>query len=82
MAPAMSKGRQPLAEEIGNHRSTLDAIIGRRQLLQGEATQMPYAVSQGVRIHYQIEGDGEPLVLQHGFTDAWRRGTSKDISKG
>ena len=31
---------------------------------------MPYAVNQGVRIHYQIEGDGEPLVLQHGFTDS------------
>lgn len=31
---------------------------------------MPYAVNQGVRIHYQIEGDGQPLVLQHGFTDS------------
>jgi pimeloyl-ACP methyl ester carboxylesterase len=31
---------------------------------------MAYAVNQGVRIHYQIEGDGEPLVLQHGFTDS------------
>jgi hypothetical protein len=31
---------------------------------------MPYSVNQGVRIHYQIEGDGQPLVLQHGFTDS------------
>jgi pimeloyl-ACP methyl ester carboxylesterase len=31
---------------------------------------MPYAVNQGVRIHYQIEGDGEPLVPQHGFADS------------
>ena len=31
---------------------------------------MPYAINQGVRIHYQIEGDGQPLVLQHGFTDS------------
>jgi len=31
---------------------------------------MPYAVNQGVRIHYQVEGDGQPLVLQHGFTDS------------
>ena len=31
---------------------------------------MPYAVNQGVQIHYQIEGDGQPLVLQHGFTDS------------
>jgi pimeloyl-ACP methyl ester carboxylesterase len=31
---------------------------------------MPYSVNQGVRIHYEIEGDGQPLVLQHGFTDS------------
>lgn len=31
---------------------------------------MPYAVNEGVRIHYRIEGEGEPLVLQHGFTDS------------
>ncbi len=28
---------------------------------------MPYANNQGVRIHYQVTGDGSPLVLQHGF---------------
>jgi pimeloyl-ACP methyl ester carboxylesterase len=35
---------------------------------------MPYANNAGVRIHYEIEGDGPPLVLQHGFTqslEAW-----------
>ena len=31
---------------------------------------MPYAVNQGIRIHYRIEGDGQPMVLQHGFTDS------------
>jgi pimeloyl-ACP methyl ester carboxylesterase len=31
---------------------------------------MPYANSQGVRIHYEVEGVGPPLVLQHGFTDS------------
>ena len=31
---------------------------------------MPYAQNQGVRIHYQTEGAGPPLVLQHGFTDS------------
>ena len=31
---------------------------------------MPYSVNQGVRIHYRIEGDGQPLVIQHGFTDS------------
>lgn len=27
---------------------------------------MPYANNQGVRIYYDVEGDGPPLVLQHG----------------
>ena len=31
---------------------------------------MPYAINQGTRIHYQIEGDGPPLVLLHGLF--WR----------
>ena len=29
---------------------------------------MPYADHLGTRIHYQVEGEGPPLVLQHGFT--------------
>jgi pimeloyl-ACP methyl ester carboxylesterase len=35
-----------------------------------------YVTSDGVQIHYQAEGDGEPLVLHHGFTSnlsAWRQ---------
>ena len=31
---------------------------------------MPYANNQGVRIHYHVEGDGPPLVMQHGFTSS------------
>jgi pimeloyl-ACP methyl ester carboxylesterase len=31
---------------------------------------MLYAVNQGIRIHYRVEGEGQPLVLQHGFTDS------------
>jgi len=31
---------------------------------------MPYADNQGVRIYYQVEGSGPPLVIQHGFTDS------------
>jgi hypothetical protein len=27
---------------------------------------MPHVVNQGVRIHYEMEGSGPPLVLQHG----------------
>ena len=37
---------------------------------------MPFATNNGLRIHYQIEGSGPPLVLQHGFTgsiNGWRR---------
>lgn len=31
---------------------------------------MPYVNSQDVRIHYQVEGAGPPLVLLHGFSDS------------
>jgi pimeloyl-ACP methyl ester carboxylesterase len=37
---------------------------------------MAYAINQGVRIHYQVEGDGPPLVLQHGLfwrLEGWSR---------
>ena len=34
---------------------------------------MPYANHQGIHIHYQIEGEGPPLVLQHGFTGNIKR---------
>jgi pimeloyl-ACP methyl ester carboxylesterase len=30
---------------------------------------MPYVKSHGVEIHYEVEGEGSPLILQHGFTD-------------
>ena len=31
---------------------------------------MPYTDNSGVRIHYHVEGDGPPLVLQHGLTSS------------
>ena len=31
---------------------------------------MPHINNQGVRIHYQVEGEGPPLVLQHGGIDS------------
>jgi pimeloyl-ACP methyl ester carboxylesterase len=31
---------------------------------------MPQVVNNGVTIHYRVEGDGPPLILQHGFTDS------------
>jgi len=30
---------------------------------------MPHVNNQGVRIHYEVEGEGPPLVLQHGGID-------------
>ena len=46
---------------------------------------MPYADNRGVRIHYEVEGTGPPLVLQHGFTDSiggWRQFGYVDALKG
>lgn len=37
---------------------------------------MSYVTHQGIRIHYQVEGEGPPLLLQHGFTQSlqsWHR---------
>ena len=31
---------------------------------------MPYVDNSGVKIHYHVEGDGPPLVLQHGLTSS------------
>jgi pimeloyl-ACP methyl ester carboxylesterase len=36
---------------------------------------MPFVRSKGVQIHYEMEGDGPPIVMQHGLTlsiDCWR----------
>jgi pimeloyl-ACP methyl ester carboxylesterase len=34
---------------------------------------MPYAVNDGLRIHYEVAGCGEPLVLYHGLTGSGER---------
>jgi pimeloyl-ACP methyl ester carboxylesterase len=31
---------------------------------------MPYAQNGGIRTHYQVEGSGQALIVQHGFTDS------------
>ena len=33
---------------------------------------MPFVDNNGVNIHYHVEGDGPPLILQHGFTSSLR----------
>jgi len=45
---------------------------------------MPFANNQGVRIHYEVEGAGPPLVLQHGSfvtLDVWRENGYTDALK-
>src|SRR4051812_32052157 len=34
---------------------------------------MPAAISRDLRIHYQVEGNGPPLVLFHGLTGSGER---------
>jgi pimeloyl-ACP methyl ester carboxylesterase len=46
---------------------------------------MPYADNHGVRIHYQVEGSGSPLVLQHGYLQSiedWQECGYTDALKG
>ena len=34
---------------------------------------MPFTDNNGIRIHYHVEGEGQPLVLQHGLTSSIMR---------
>jgi pimeloyl-ACP methyl ester carboxylesterase len=48
---------------------------------------MPYAVNNGVRIYYEVEGRGPPLVLAHGMggggdLNAWRNTGYTEALKG
>ena len=41
---------------------------------------MPYATNQGVKIHYEVEGQGPPIILQHGVAGgAERHGALSDM---
>src|ERR671916_3219271 len=46
---------------------------------------MPYAENRGVLIYYEVEGEGSPLVLVHGFSDTlegWREyGYAAELKK-
>ncbi len=45
---------------------------------------MPQAINQGVRINYEVEGDGPPIMLVHGFSgslESWRqRGYTDELA--
>ena len=45
---------------------------------------MPYVTNQDVRIHYQVEGEGSPLVLHHGTNmcgESWKDFGYHDVLK-
>jgi len=46
---------------------------------------MPFANNNGVKIHYEIEGNGPPIVLHHGFGgvgERWREyGYTQELNK-
>lgn len=53
-----------------------------KQTEQGEINN--YAINKGVRIHYEIEGSGPPLVIQHGWSNSieyWRDFGYTDVLK-
>jgi hypothetical protein len=37
---------------------------------------VPYADNQGISIHYRVEGEGPPFILQHGFTQSTTTGSN------
>ena len=39
-------------------------------LQNGESCNMPYVTNGDIHIHYEIEGSGPVLVMQHRFTDS------------
>lgn len=46
---------------------------------------MPFVNNKGVKIHYELEGQGPPLVIQHGISgtlESWRRyGFTQELGK-
>ena len=78
---AAARGRT----EITPHsRAKLGRAAGTRMDAAEEGI-VPFVDNRGVRIHYEVEGSGPPLVLQHGLTDSiggWRQFGYIDALKG
>jgi hypothetical protein len=54
-------------------------VVGEQRFANEEVCKMPYANNKGVRIHYEVEGGGPPLVLEHGLDaslELWRLSAS------
>jgi hypothetical protein len=54
----------------------LECSAAERGERSEELDTVPYADNDGIRIHYEVEGVGPPLMLHHGFTislEEWRR---------
>lgn len=43
---------------------------------------MPYANNKGVKIYYEVEGQGPPLLLGHGFGGTWRNWSRMGYTQG
>src|SRR5581483_8964544 len=43
---------------------------------------MPLTDNRGTLVHYEVEGEGEPLVLYHGTTHNWEQWGHLGFSKG
>ena len=73
------------ARLIRNRSAPSSTLVVQRVKVFGqhamEVARMPYTTNQGIRIHYQMEGAGPPLILQHGFTASLEPGTTGGMSK-
>ncbi len=46
---------------------------------------MPFVNNNGIKIFYEVEGEGSPLLLHHGLSDSpkiWRTAGYIDLSQG
>jgi pimeloyl-ACP methyl ester carboxylesterase len=70
---AVYRSRAPMVvKKLIRSRLALDQSTRYRTVNKTNGSaHMPYVTApDGVRIHYEVEGSGPPLVLQHGFTDS------------